>query len=176
MSGSDHRARTIWGWVGAIWGVGGVLLLLGFAIVRLTPHAVGALQSPLTAWQWIALVAFAYFMLHAEGYKGFQRAFSPRVVARARHLQAHPTLARVLFAPFFCMAHFAAPRRRRLAAIGVTLGVIVLVLLVRRLEQPWRGIIDVGVVLGLSWGVIAMLVYAARALRGRPLPVPAEVV
>jgi len=35
---------------------------------------------------------------------------------------------------------------------------------VRRLAQPWRGIIDAGVVVGLAWGVGSVVYYA---LRGR---------
>jgi len=32
-----------------------------------------------------------------------------------------------------------------------TAAIVVLVLLVHRLEQPWRGIVDAGVVTGLTW-------------------------
>ena len=164
------------GWFGATWGVGGVLFLLGYAIWRLAPLAAEALRGPLGGLQWAVLVAFVLFMAYSEGYRGFQRAFSPRVAARARNLRDAPTLPRVVLAPLFCMAYFAAPRRRRIAAYAVTLGVVLLVILVQRLEQPWRGIVDAGVVLGLGWGFVATLVYAVRAMRGDAMPVPAEVV
>ena len=175
MSTASENKAGIWGWLGAFWGLGGVLLLLGFAIYRLTPLALEALKSPLTVVQWVVLVGFTLFMLHSEGYRGFQKAFSPRVAARARHLRDNPTFIRVLLAPFFCMAYFAAPRRRRIAAIALTVGVIILVIIVQRLDQPWRGIIDTGVVLGLGWGALATLVYWLRAMNGKPMPVPAEV-
>lgn len=175
MQKDDDIGGGLWGWLGALWGLGGVLLLLGFAIYRLTPLAVEALKSPLTAIQWVALVAFTIFMAHSEGYRGFQKAFSPRVAARAKHLRDEPTFIRVLLAPFFCMAYFAAPRRRRIAAYALTTGVILLVVLVQRLDQPWRGIVDTGVVIGLGWGMLATLVYWFRAMRGDELPVPAEV-
>ncbi len=40
--------------------------------------------------------------------------------------------------------------------------------LVRALAQPWRGIVDAGVVVGLTWGCVAILVFWARSLLGRP--------
>ncbi len=174
-STNDTTKQSIWGWLGALWGVGGVLLLLGFAIWRLAPLAGEALRSPLTVVQWVVLVVFAIFMAHSEGYRGFQRAFSPRVAARAKHLRDQPTFLRVALAPFFCMAYFAAPKRRRIVAYSLTAGVILLVVLVQRLDQPWRGIVDVGVVIGLGWGMLATILYWVRAMQGHELPVPAEV-
>jgi hypothetical protein len=44
-----------------------------------------------------------------------------------------------------------------LAWVG-TLAIIILVLLVNQLSQPWRGIIDAGVVVGLTWGLASLLV------------------
>lgn len=173
---SDDGRPTFWGWVGAFWGLAGVLFLLGFAVVRLTPLAVESLRMPLSTLQWAFLVVWVFFMVFAEGYRGFQKAFSPRVAARARHLRDHPTLVRVLFAPLFCMAYFAAPRRRRIASYALTVGIILLVVIVQQLEQPWRGLVDVGVVLGLGWGVAAIVVFAARALGGRGIAHPHEVI
>jgi hypothetical protein len=156
--------RGLLGWVGALWGLGGILFLLGFAIWRLFPLAVEGLRMGPSPVQWALLVGFTAFMLHAEGYRGFQRAFSPRVAARARHLRDHPRLLHAVLAPLFCMAWFHAPRRRRVISIGLTAGVIFLVLLVRGLPQPWRGLVDTGVVLGLAYGFVATLVFGVRAL------------
>ncbi len=97
------------------------------------------------------------------------------MAARAKHLRDQPTFLRVALAPFFCMAYFAAPKRRRIVAYSLTAGVILLVVLVQRLDQPWRGIVDVGVVIGLGWGMLATILYWVRAMQGHELPVPAEV-
>lgn len=167
--------RRIMGLLGALWGLLGVTALLGSAVSRLAPKAVEALRSPLSGAQWAALVAWVAFMFLAEGYQGFQRGFSPRVAARAKHLRDHPGALRVAFAPFFCMGYFGAPLRRRAVSIGVTAGVVLLVVLVRLLQQPWRGIIDAGVVLGLGWGLVTMLWYSAIALLGGEPPVDPEV-
>jgi hypothetical protein len=103
-------------------------------------------------------------MLVAEGYRGFQKKFSPRTAARVKYLRDHPTWPRVLLAPFFCMGYFYAKRKTRIIAICLTLGIILLVVLVRFLDQPWRGIVDFGVVLGLSYGLISFALYTAKAL------------
>lgn len=163
MDREDLSSRLL-GWFGALWGLTGVLLLLGFALWRLAPLAAEGLGMRLSGLQWVFLVAFVAFMAYAEGFRGFQRAFSPRVAARARHLRDHPTPTRALLAPFFCMAYFAAPRRRRISAYALTAGVILLVVLVQRLEQPWRGLVDAGVVIGLGWGFLSTLLYGLQAL------------
>jgi hypothetical protein len=68
-----------------------------------------------------------------------------------------------------------APRRRRITSISVTAGIIILVILVRYLSQPWRGIIDGGVVVGLLWGLISLLLFGCRALSAGEFPYPPEV-
>ena len=45
-------------------------------------------------------------------------------------------------------------------------------LLVRQLAQPWRGIVDAGVVVGLIWGVMALIAFWWRAVAGQPPAVP----
>ncbi|NRB73301.1 MAG: hypothetical protein HRU46_02985, partial [Verrucomicrobiales bacterium] len=60
-------------------------------------------------------------------------------------------------------------------AFSLTIGIILLILLVRFLPQPWRGIVDFGVVLGLSYGLISFLVYTAKALFAPSFEVSPEV-
>lgn len=61
------------------------------------------------------------------------------------------------------MGYFYATRRRKITSISVTIGIIVLVILVRLLPQPWRGIIDGGVVVGLAWGLISLFLFSVKA-------------
>ena len=163
-----------WGRIGAAWGIAGVVLLLGSAVARLTPFAVDAVRAGLTPGQWVAFVASVAFFAYTNGYRVFQRQWSPRIVARAQALAADPTPARVALAPLFCMAYFGATRKRQAIAWGVTLGVIGLVILVRRLAQPWRGIVDAGVVIGLVWGVVLLVRACIDLARGRLPDVPAH--
>lgn len=152
-----------WGVFGAVWGLVGVSALLGSAIWRLSPYALELADLELTTLQWALLVANVVFMAHSEGYKGFQQNFSPRVAARTRYLADHPHPLRTLLAPLFCMGFFHATRRRLIVSYVLTTMIICLVVLVRMLEQPWRGIVDAGVVVGLAWGLVAYWISLARA-------------
>ncbi|MGF1483219.1 MAG: hypothetical protein ACFBZ8_02515 [Opitutales bacterium] len=156
------------GRLGAVWGVLGVFALIGSASWRLSLKALEAFNGDYTLlwYHWVFLVPWLIFMGMSEGYRGFQQAFSPRVVARAKYLVSHPSPARVLLAPLFCMGFFHATRKRRIVAYCLTTGIILLVLIVSQLPQPWRGLVDAGVVLGLVWGLAAMLVFAFKALIG----------
>jgi hypothetical protein len=163
------------GKIGAVWGLGGVLLLLGSAVYRLTPIALEAFSYDLLWYHWLTLAVFLVFMIYAEGYRGFQQRFSPRVAARARHLMSHPDRLHVALGPFFCMAYFHAPRKRRVTSISLTGGIVVLIVFVRLLPQPWRGIIDVGVVAGLIWGVVSLAALGLRAFVSEDFPYSPEV-
>ena len=156
--------------IGPLWGITGVCLLIGSAMYRLSFHAIEAIQEGLTTWQWIVLVGFTIFMLVAEGYRGFQKKFSPRTAARVRHLRDNPTPLHVILAPLFCMGYFHANRKTRLTVIILTSGIICLILLVRLAPQPWRGIIDVGVVLGLAYGITSFLILTTKALTQKEFP------
>lgn len=149
-----------------LWGTGCVLLLLGQAVWRLTPLALEPLGSAGPAVL-VAYFAWVVFMAYSEGYRGFHQRFSPRVVARAYHLGESPTPLRVLLALPFCMSLFHTTRKQRIVSWTLTLVIVGIVVAVRQLPQPWRGVIDGGVVIGLTLGAISILYYAAQALVGR---------
>ena len=162
------------GTVGAVWGVAGVALLLGSAVYRMAPLALAALAVPFRWHHWLSLTACILFMAYAEGVRGFQQRFSPRVAARARYLREHPQAFHVVLAPIFCMGFIHATRRRKIVSLSVTIGIIALVLAVRGVSQPWRGIIDAGVVTGLVWGLVSLLWYAFVALTRNEFPYSPE--
>lgn len=150
------------GTVGALWGLAGVFVLIGSAVYRLTPRALEAADYPFSWYHWSTLSLLLLFMAYAEGYRGFQRGFSPRVAARAKYLRDHPSAARVLLAPFFCMGYFHTTRRRQITSLSLTAGIVLLIITVHFVPQPWRGIIDAGVVVGLAWGLVSLLVFSLR--------------
>lgn len=160
--------RSLAGWIVVAWGIGGVLALLANAMVRLTPMAVDALAMELSVLHWVALGVWVGFMLYTEGWRGFHRRFSPRVVARAFHLGGEPRLWPALLAPLYCMSLFASTRRGKIVAWGLVLGITLLVILLRVTPQPWRGIIDAGVVLGLGAGSLSIAWHTLRSLRWGP--------
>lgn len=162
MSESDKK-----NWIGPVWGLAGVALLLASAIYRLGPLALDALKADLRWYHLVFLFLVVAFMVYAEGYRAFQKGFSPRVAARARYLVTHSDLLHAVIAPLFCMAYVHAPRRRQVTSLAVTAGIIVLVILVRLLPQPWRGIVDAGVVVGLAWGLVSLVIFGVQALTAK---------
>ena len=152
------------------WGIGGVVLLFGRAIWRMTGIAAQLDVSALGSWQCVFGVVWLGFMAYSEGYRAFQLHFAPRVVKRALWLSRarRPWLS--LLAPMFCMGLVHASRKRLVVSWSILLLIIALIIGVRKLSQPWRGLVDIGVVIGLAWGVVAILAFAVQALRGRPIP------
>lgn len=154
--------RTL-GLAGLLWGLAGILFLLGGAIYRLAPYALDALTYPLTTLQWTVLIGNILFMAWSEGYKGFQLSFSPRVAARLRWLYDHPCPLLVISAPLFSLGLIHAPPKRRVIFFALTTMIIILIVLIRLLEQPWRGVLDAGVVIGLIWGTTSLLWFVVLA-------------
>lgn len=146
------------------WGVLGVVVLFCQAMYRLGVRAFEAIQMPLTPLQVSILVAWTLFNFYAEGYRAFQKRFSPRVVVRAHYLGQHRTALHVLLAPFFCMALIHSARREKVIAWSTTVMILCFILLLRHVPQPWRGIVDAGVVAALAWGAVTILGLHARAL------------
>jgi hypothetical protein len=163
------------GTLGAIWGLAGVLLLIGSAVYRLTPVAIEAFSYDFFWYHWLALILNLLFMSFAEGYRGFQKGFSPRVASRALYLSNNPHPLHALLAPLFCMGFFHASKRRKITSISVTAGVIVLIILVRFLAQPWRGIVDAGVVVGLGWGLVSLIIFSLQAFTSKGFAYPPDV-
>jgi len=165
-----ERAETpsLPGVAGAVWGLVGVNALLLYAIYRLGRMGLAAFGHELD-WRHLSiLVVNTLFMAHSEGYRGFQKSFSPRAVARARHLMNNPEPLRVLLAPLFVMGYFATTKRRMISAYLLTIMIVTLIILFQWLSQPWRGMLDVGVVVGLIWGVITIAINAVQAFGGGP--------
>ena len=160
----------------AAWGVFGFLGILASAVRRLLPIALQPLgRKDLSLLQWAffggTMATFAY----VEGYGAFQKKFSPLVVRRAMTLgDAGRPFAHKALAPFYSMGLFHASKKRRTVSWSVSLGVFMLVGLVKRLPYPWRSIVDAGVCTGLCWGGASILAFYARALAGVPPGVDPE--
>ena len=166
-----RAART----VGVIWGILGVTLIIGGAIMRLFPHVLEAFRIGFSPIEWSILVAWCAFMLIAEGYRGFQKLFSPRVAARTWHLMNNGQPLELILAPFYCIGYFHATRKRLITSWSVTAGITLLVIIVRYVPQPWRGIIDSGVLVGLLYGLIWVYVFTLRTFKTRSYIVDPEV-
>lgn len=133
--------------------------MLIFAVFRLAPIAMALGDFPLSLLHWGALAFSVLYMAYAEGYKGFYLGFAPRVVTRATYLRNNPNIGHVILAPLFCMGYIYATRKRQLLSYGLTVMIICFVMIARILPQPWRGILDAGVVVGLGIGIISILYF-----------------
>ena len=168
-----HR-QSVSGVLGAVWGAGGLAIVLLDAINRLSGIAMHALDSGLSGMQWLLLVIIIVLMAYLEGYRGFQKSFSPRCAARTYYLYRHPDFLSVLFAPQFVMGFFRATRSPLLFAwIGTAL-IVLFVVALQMSAQPWRGIVDAGVVVGLSWGLASLLIELLQVFRSGDYPVSPE--
>ena len=157
---------TAMNWLVYSWGIAGVAAIVLYALIRLAPYVVEALELGLNGFQWAVMVANGLFMAWSEGYRGFQQKFSPRVAARALYLVRQPVhWSRYLLAPLFCIGYFDANRRLMIFSWVGTTGIVLLVLLVNRFDQPWRGIVDAGVLIGLGWGMISLVSAAVATFR-----------
>ncbi|CAM9762738.1 unnamed protein product [Discosporangium mesarthrocarpum] len=156
--------------VASTWGVLCVISILLNAVKRLAPIALEPFKAgDFTHGQWAMYAGFALFMAYAEGFKGFQKKFSPLVVKRALTLDSRssrPGPLRILLAGPYCMGLFHATRKRKVVGWCLTAGVFGLVQVVKRLSYPWRSIVDAGVVVGLSYGALSIGFLWARAILG----------
>ena len=62
-----------------------------------------------------------------------------------------------------------ATKKRKIVSWSVTIGVAAIVAAVKRLPYPWRNIIDAGVVVGLTWGSLSIVLnYINSWITGSP--------
>ncbi|WP_261842732.1 hypothetical protein [Aliamphritea ceti] len=155
------------GFVAVCWGFLGLTFILGNAIIRLGAIGLESFAYPLAWYHWLGLVVCVVFMGVFEGYRGFQQAYSPRVAARLLFLKSNVTPVRLILAPLFCMGFFDIRRRRMIVTYCLLAGILVMVQLVHMLDQPWRGIVDIGVVFGLAWGLASIMAFVWQAFFGR---------
>lgn len=167
--------RRFWGNVAAFWGITGIMANLVMAIFRVSPQIPPAFQFDLAWYHWAIMLLFSAQMLYAEAYKGFHLKFCPRVTARMQHLRNHPNWKDALLAPIFCIGYYNASKRTKIVAYGIFVFVFVVVRLMRFVPQPWRGLLDVGVVIGLGGGLLSLIYYTFWAFSKRHFPFEADV-
>jgi len=167
-------SSNIAGIIGALWAVVGFSLVLLFAIFRLGAISLDSLDHNFQWYHWLALLFCVLFMAYSEGYKGFQLKFSPRFAARCYHLRHQPTALHLALAPLFCMGFFHTTRARKIATFVLTFMILCFIQLAHFLPQPWRGILDFGVVTGLAWGLTSLYYFLLKAFSSAPFDHCAE--
>jgi len=150
-------------------------MLLLQAVFRLSHYAVEPLvDGSLNAFQALLYAAWVVTAAYSEGHRAFHLRFCPKVIARALHLARNPHPLRVLLAPAYCMALFHAKRRALLVSWITLLLILCAIALLRITPQPWRGIVDGGVVVGIGWGALSLLLQTLQTFAGQRALASAE--
>lgn len=155
------------------WGAFGVCGYLGYGVVKVVPivlEGIGSIEAP---WQWALLAFTLLFFAYVEGYRGFQKGFSPRVVSRAWVVSEESPNApfwHKILAPAFCIGYFHGTLKRVLTSWGVTSVIFAVVVGVKQLGNPYRAIIDAGVIVGLVWGIVSIIALFVLSLKDNKPP------
>ena len=153
------------------WGVLQVVTILGNAIKRLIPIALQPFQrQDLLLHHWITLISWVLVMGYTEGYKAFHLKFSPLVVKRAFKIADNASFLNIVIAGPFSMGLFGATKKRMIISWSISVGVLVLVKLVKELPYPWRSIVVSGVVVGLGIGTLSILYHTFKVFFSKKLP------
>jgi hypothetical protein len=147
-----------------LWAVVGVAALFARASWQLGQRGVATVAAGLDPLEWFILTALTVAFVYGEGYRALQRKWIPHVFARIGRLGRERVAVYRLLAPLYAMSLVGAAKQAMLRAwLGVA-AIVGAVLVVSRLPDPWRGMIDVAVASALVWGLAAILI---TSLRGR---------
>lgn len=153
--GRDAGTAAGGGWTFR-WAIVGVSAMLSVAVVRLGSRALETLRAGLSGPEWVALVLLTALFVYGEGVRALQRRWVPFVAERAREVSRSALGWRVL-APLYAMALVGARARVLVRAWAGVAAIVVAVLLVHAMPEPWRGVVDFAVAAALLWGVFALL-------------------
>jgi hypothetical protein len=164
---AQEQRRTSWaaGDIAFAWGVVGIAVLLGTAVLRLGARGMATVGAGLTGWQWLALAALTAVFVYGEGVRALQRKWVPWALERLGTLRQERRTWYLLLAPLHAMAFIGAPARTLARAWAGTVAIGFAVLIVSRFPDPWRGITDIAVASALAWATFVLVVGGVRRLR-----------
>ena len=137
-------------------------MIFAWAVYRLGGRGFETLTAGLTVPQWTALTVLVLGFVYVEGIRALQHRWVPRMLGRASQLDEEERRTPRIVGPLFAMSLLFAPRTQMARAWLLTSGIVSMVVLVRLLPDPWRGIVDLAVAAALAWGIGAILVAMAR--------------
>ena len=146
-----------------LWALGGVSLLFATAAVRLGGRGVETVKAGMETAEWAVMVFLVLLFVVGEGGGALQRKWVPRMVRRAADLRGTAALHHQLLAPLYGMSLIGGCARSRTRAWAGTLSIVIAVLVVRSLPEPWRGIVDLAVASALVWGLVSIAVEGRKA-------------
>ena len=150
-----------------IYSIGGVIAIFSSAIYRLYPHVQESMSYEFSALNWIVLAVYLLVMIVGKGYFALHRGFVPRVINRSGLLVEDGKLIDKLLAPLYCMGFFKAPMKRMIISYVMIFFIVSFIVSASKISQPWRGIIDMGVIVGLSLGILSLLFLGFNKLKAK---------
>ena len=156
--------NNLLGIIGYIWGFLGISYMILHGLSCMIPYVI---ELDFRLFKWYHMISFFGVIIilgYSEGYKGFQKSFSPRTANRLYNIFLKPTFFRVFFSPFISMGFIESSKKLKYISYGLLLMIVMFILLIGKLNDPWRGIIDAGVIVGLSWGLVSFWVSCFRVI------------
>ena len=125
------------------------------SVIRLYPHILPPLRASTVSPSVYFLYASSVLaFLYSESYKGFHLKFNQTYLTRSQRL---PNLYKLpLLNILYSGGWVSSSKKRKMTSWGITFGVAVLIAVSKRLSPLWRGVLDVGVVAGLSGAVVSL--------------------
>lgn len=142
------------------WALAGLVLLLGRASVSLLLKGYREILSPplLSPLEWASFAAIVVLFVWGEGWMALHRRWAPRVAARIRALNEDSGTASLLLAPVYALGLTGGPRRTMVRSWAGVAAIVVAVVVVRQLAQPWQGMVKLSVAGALAVGVASLAV------------------
>lgn len=153
------------GRLATMWALAGSAVVLTHAAVRLGAQGLDTVRNGLGSGEWLALVVLTTAFVYGEGVLALERRFIPHLVDRSRRLAGEGSAALRILGPLYAFSLVGAPARALVRAWAGVAAIVLAVVTVRALPDPWRGIVDLAVAAALAWAVVALLRQSPRALR-----------
>lgn len=145
------------GMVAPAWAIVGVSTLFAWAVYRLGGRGIAVIREGLGGAEWLALIALTFALVYVEGIRALDRRWVPALMDRVRDLRRERSLTVRLLAPLYGLSLIGLPRARLVRGWLGTSAIVLAIVLVRLLPEPWRGIVDFAVAAALAWGLAAIL-------------------
>jgi len=151
----SNRAANLSGIAAGVWGILGFSVLVGNALRGMSAEIEYILATPLTAWQTVGFVLIVLVFGLAKGYFIFRQRFCRSYASRIGELIRPPVkLLYAVLAPLYCLNMIGAERRQLVRGYALVAGIILMIISVKFVPFPWRGMILTGVAVALTWAAL----------------------
>jgi hypothetical protein len=150
-----------------VWGLGSWFYMLGKTSAKMFSKGMSGLRwDELTTTHLAGFFFILVFMAYAEGYRGFHKSFSPMLVKRTWAINEKSPWHVHLLAPLYVGGFIDGTTKRLLVSWGLIIFIVGLVIAVAHTSWPWHQLIDLGVGVGISIGLVSTVYFTLLACRG----------